>query len=271
MAIAAPQSVRRAAVERLHALDVELRERRDELESGFARAVAAELRAFETRLDKEIVAERPMLRRAVDAAAETGDFDVLSDALEIEMRPFRARWHDSAEVVLRQLATARLQRLLAVLAQFREDVLAAVRQAFAEPFDLRAAVSPPEVELPAIHVGQDFPTTGLELALRAGFRALPRAARAARLRATLEERTVERLDRERGRLLAAMRQAFAALTKSTTKSVDHWSETTITVIARALERAAAIDGSDVANQITELADSERVLRNAAALLRNATA
>ena len=271
VAIAAPRSVRLAAVDRLQALHVELRERRYELESGFAQAVATELRVFDTKLETEIVVDRATLRRAVEAAAQTGDFNALSDALEVGMRPFRECWHANAEAVLRQLAAARLRRLFAALGQFREDVLAAMHQAFAEPFVLRAAIAPPEVELPAIHVGEDFPTTGIELALHAGFRALPRAARAARLRATLEERIAERFDRERGRLLAAMRQAFAALTVSTTSAVDRWSETTITVIARAVERAASIDESDVTNRITELSNSEGALRNGATLLRSDTA
>jgi hypothetical protein len=71
--------------------------------------------------------------------------------------------------------------------------------------------------------------------------------------------------------VVALRRLFAALTTGTTKAVDHWSEATITVIARAVERAAAIDDSDVAKRITELGNSERVLRNAAALLRSEAA
>jgi hypothetical protein len=270
-ALASPRSVRRAAVERLRALDVDLRERRDELESGFARAVTAEFGAFEARIDQDISASRSAIGRRVEAAAKTGDADALGNALDAELRPVRERWRNEAETSLRQLASVRLRRLFAGLAVVREEVIATMRQAFSEPLELRAAVPPPEVQLPALNVVEDFPTTGLELALRGAFRALPRTARAARLRATLEERIERLLDRERGRLLAAQREASAALVASTRIALDRWSELAFSAIAVALDRAAAVEDFDVVTRISKLSVSENSLRTDADLLRSEVA
>jgi len=267
IATAAPRDARLNALAQLQSMEQELHMRRPEIMAAYKSGLADDLQVIEATIQEWIGPESRIIQERLDRFVASGDIDRVRDELDAAAADVVSRWSLSVQSRLEHIGRLRGGRLERDVKALRQELIVSVLAALGNATFLDTPNAPTFVIGP-IRTAGDYATTGVELALQAAFHTLPKAMRVWRLRETLAQRIDERLDRERGQLLAASRATLQEANTSATRAVARWFEAELTTVRTAIDRAVRVDDRDVASRIAELHAMERSLFDGITILQH---